>query len=173
MIFLRHPTPAVAAGTCYGRSDLDIADIGIQQIETALKITPPFKKLVASPAKRCRQLAERLAARHGLEPIFDERLWEMDMGDWEGLMWKDIDRSLSEAWLKDPFNIPTPNGENFRQVQERVLDAISTHDGETAIVCHAGPIRATQMAWQNQSFSQVFAQTPPYAEPIRILKPQS
>lgn len=171
MIFLRHPTPEVPQGTCYGRTDLDIAEVGHLQIEKALELTPPIKKVVASPALRCRKLALSLAKHHSVELTFDDRLWEMDMGDWEGILWKDIDRSLSEPWLKDPFNIPTPNGENFRQVQDRVLEVVSSHDFETAVVCHAGPIRATQMAWQNKSFKEVFAETPPYAEPLRIIKP--
>ena len=168
LIFLRHPTPDVLPGTCYGRTDLDIAEIGTQQIADAMQITPRVTKILASPARRCRALTLALAERDNVEPLFDDRLWEMDMGDWEGLFWKDIDRSLSEPWLKDPFNIATPNGENFRQVQERVLAAIGAYDPDTAVVCHAGPIRATQMAWENKTFTEVFSATPPYAEPIRL-----
>jgi len=171
MIFLRHPTPDVEPGTCYGRLDLDIAEIGHEQIDAALNSTPPVTRLLASPAKRCRKLALAIAARDGLKPVFDERLWEMDMGEWEGVPWKEIDRSLSEPWSKDPYNLPTPGGESFRQVQERVLEALQEAHLKTAIICHAGPIRATQMAWHRMTFKQVFAQAPGYAEPIIIRPP--
>ena len=175
MIFLRHPTPLVDPGICYGRTDLDIADIGHGQIELALKTTPRITRIVASPALRCRKLALSLAKRDQVEVRFDDRLWEMHMGDWEGLAWKDIDRTLSEKWLEDPVNNPTPGGEAFVDLQRRVSEVISELMDEnaqmTAIVCHAGPIRATQMAWERLSFKEAFAQTPPYSEPIRILHP--
>ncbi len=173
MIFLRHPMPDVEPGVCYGRLDLDIAEIGHEQIQEALDTTPPIKNIIASPALRCRKLAEALAEQHGIDLAFDERLWEMHMGDWEGKPWKDINRQKSDAWLKDPFNIPTPGGESFKDVQVRVLEALQHADVETVIICHAGPIRATQMAWLGLSFEEVFAQTPPYAEAVRIWPPQA
>ena len=173
MIFLRHPTPDVEPGVCYGRLDLDIAEIGHEQISTALDTTPPIRKILASPALRCRKLTNTLAELHGITPVFDDRLWEMHMGEWEGKAWKDINRQKSDAWLKDPFTIPTPGGESFRDVQVRVLEVLESADVETAIICHAGPIRATQMAWLGLTFDQVFAETPPYAEPVRIWPPQA
>ncbi|MFK5978955.1 MAG: histidine phosphatase family protein [Rhizobiaceae bacterium] len=172
MIFLRHPTPNVEKGTCYGRLDLDIAEIGHEQITLAHKTTPQVTKILASPALRCRKLAHMIAERDGLEIIFDERLWEMDMGRWEGVMWKDIDRKLSEPWLKDPFNLPTPDGESFKEVQARVLEALAEGHADTAIICHAGPIRAMQMAWLGMSFAEVFAEQPAYAKPIILHPPE-
>jgi alpha-ribazole phosphatase len=170
MIFLRHPRPGIDPGICYGRLDIDIHEDGHAQIVRASKIAPPARMLLASPARRCRGLAEAIARRHGLELQFDERLWEMNMGDWEGLAWKDIPRHLSEPWLKDPYNLPCPNGESFRDVQQRVTEALAGHHDETIVVCHAGPIRAVQMAWTGLTFAEAFASTPPYAEPIEIIR---
>ncbi|MEM7463488.1 MAG: histidine phosphatase family protein [Pseudomonadota bacterium] len=171
MIFLRHPRPDVKDGTCYGRLDLDIHADGHDQIARAVESTPRVVKILASPALRCRKLALSLAERDGLEPQFDERLLEMHMGDWEGMLWKDIPREHSEPWLRDPFNLPCPGGESFRQVQLRVVEAMEDVTDDTAIVCHAGPIRALQMAWTGVTFQQAFAQAPSYAEPI-ILRPE-
>jgi alpha-ribazole phosphatase len=175
MIFLRHPTPLVDPGVCYGRTDLDIAEIGHEQIRLALSTTPMVKRVVASPALRCRKLALALGERDGITVEFDERLWEMHMGEWEGIPWAKIDRSVSEKWLKDPVNLPTPGGESFSDLQQRVSLAVEERNDDlamyTAIVCHAGPIRATQMAWDNISFADAFASTPPYAEPLRLLHP--
>ncbi len=172
MIFLRHPTPDVPTGTCYGQTDLDIADIGHSQIENAIKVTPEVKRVIASPALRCRKLAISIAARHNLEPTYDERLWEMHMGEFEGKLWAEIDREKSEKWLEDPMNNATPGGESFAQVQARVLEALKEADMDTAIVCHAGVIRATQMAWEGLTFKEVFAAMPAYAEPVRIIPPE-
>jgi len=178
MIFLRHPTPDIPQGICYGQTDMDIADEGHGQIIQALQDTPPLTRIIASPALRCRKLSEQLARRDNLTLTFDERLWEMNMGDWEGIAWKDIDRELSTRWLKDARHNPTPNGECFADVEHRVAQCIDEilndpgfPDNQTAIICHASPIRATQMAWEGLSFSQAFGQTPPYAEPIVIAPP--
>jgi alpha-ribazole phosphatase len=170
MIFLRHPRPGIDPGICYGRLDIDIHEDGHAQIARATELAPPARVLLASPARRCRGLAEAIARRHGLKLQFDERLWEMNMGDWEGMAWKDIPRHLSEPWLKDPYNLPCPNGESFREVQARVTRALDGHGDETIVVCHAGPIRAVQMAWTGVTFAEAFASTPPYAEPIEIIR---
>lgn len=175
MIFLRHPEPDVPPGTCYGRTDLDITEAGREQIALAVEATPPLSRIVASPALRCRSLAEALAERDGIMPVFDERLWEMHMGDWEGLPWRDIPPEVASHWMKDPVTIKVPGGECFADLQLRVGAAIGELlDGDihqTAIVCHAGPIRAVQMLWQGLSFREAFAEAPSYATPIRLLPP--
>ncbi len=171
MIFLRHPTPDVPAGTCYGQTDLDIAEIGHEQIEKAMETTPKVKRIMASPALRCRKLAKTLAERDSVTITFDPRLWEMNMGEFEGKLWSEIDREVSAEWFKDPFQNRAPGGESFLDVQTRVLEALELADMETAIVCHAGVIRATQMAWENKTFREVFDEMPPYAEPVRIIPP--
>jgi alpha-ribazole phosphatase len=171
VIFIRHPRPDIAPGICYGRLDVDIHPEGHGQIDAVAETLAPVTQIVSSPALRCRRLAETIATRNGLAPGFDERLWEMNMGEWEGLAWSDIPRSASQPWIRDPFNLPCPGGENFRQVQERVLEALAGLGEECIIVCHAGPIRAVQMAWLGLSFREAFAQAPPYAEPISIRPP--
>ena len=171
MIFLRHPRPGIDPGICYGRLDLDIHEEGLAQIEQAVRNTPAARLVVSSPALRCRKLAQAIARRDQLELAFDARLWEMHMGDWEGLPWKDIPRELSDPWLKDPFNLACPNGESFRQVQQRVVEALAQHGDDTIVVCHAGPIRAVQMAWCGLSFADAFAATPSFAEPMQIFRP--
>ncbi len=175
MIFLRHPAPDIAPGICYGQTDMGIADEGHDQIKQALIQTPKITRIVSSPAKRCRALAKPLAARDDLTLHYDERLWEMNMGDWEGIAWKDIDPAISGAWLKDAQNNPTPNGECFLDVQQRVNNCITEiladnnfDQNTTAIICHASPIRATQMAWEGLSFKEAFSQAPAYASPIHI-----
>lgn len=173
MIFLRHPKPDIAEGVCYGRTDMDIADIGYEQINQALKTTPRANKILSSPAIRCRKLTLSLAKRDNIEPIFDERLWELNMGDFEGVRWDEMDREQSEKWLSDPINACPPNGEAFGDLQKRVLNALADHLDKThtttIIICHASPIRAVQMAWQNITFNEAFKQLPPYAEPIEIM----
>ena len=44
----------------------------------------PIKALVRSPLLRCRLTLEPLVAALGLDPLVDERLSEVDYGDWTG-----------------------------------------------------------------------------------------
>jgi alpha-ribazole phosphatase len=53
-----------------------------------------------------------------------------------------------------------------------VLEALTDAEPDTAIVCHAGPIRAVQMAWHGLTFHQAFAAAPQYAEPIELHPPE-
>ncbi|UYV39084.1 histidine phosphatase family protein [Rhodobacteraceae bacterium D3-12] len=51
---------------------------------------PEETRAYCSPQKRTRQTAERALAPIGIEPVFDERLKEVHMGDWQGLYYPDV-----------------------------------------------------------------------------------
>jgi alpha-ribazole phosphatase len=111
-----------------------------------------------------------LATRDGVPLALDPRLWEMDFGDWEGMRWDEIRRTHSDPWANDPWNIAPPGGETFAAVHERVASVIrETGPGNSALVCHAGPIRAAQMIFTGASFDDVFAEPVPYASPIEFM----
>lgn len=168
MIFLRHPRPDVPAGTCYGRMDIGIGPEGEADILRALAETQKLERIIASPALRCRALAEALAVRDGAELSFDPRLWEMDFGAWEGMQWDTIRRSDSDPWAADPWSVAPPGGEAFEAVHARVAEAIGEAAPGTVLVCHAGPIRAARMILTGAAFKAVFAAPVPYASPIRL-----
>ena len=176
MIFLRHPRPDAAPGLCYGRTDLDIGPDGVAEIARAMEATPKVGLVIASPALRCRRLAEALAARDGVELRLEPRLWELDFGDWEGVPWAGIGRDKSDLWADDPWNIAPPAGETFAQLHARVGEVLAEVTPEmmpemmpgTALVCHAGPIRVSRMILTGAGFETVFAEPVPYASPIRF-----
>ncbi len=170
LIFYRHPTPDAARGLCYGRLDLEIGPTGPAEIERACETSPAITRLIASPARRAMALAAPLAEVANATLSIDERLWEMDMGRWEGRLWSDIDRSESDPWAEDALNRPTPGGEAFVDVIARVKEVLDEIDAPTCIVAHAGPIRAAQMLLTGASFDDVFAKQIPFAEPVRLNK---
>ena len=174
MIFLRHPKPDVSPGLCYGRTDLDIGPDGEAEIARAMEATPKVDRVIASPALRCRKLAEGLAARDGVALRFDPRLWELDFGDWEGVPWAEIGREKSDLWASDPWRIAPPGGETFAAVHARVGEVLAEVIAEavpgTALVCHAGPIRVARMILTGAGFEAVFAETVPYATPVRFVR---
>lgn len=166
LIFYRHPTPDAARGLCYGRLDLDIGPSGPDEIALACQTPPTVAQIISSPAKRAMALAAPLSRAAGLSLRTDARLWEMDMGRWEGLLWSDINRAESDPWAEDALNLPTPGGEAFIDVIARVKAALDEITAPTCIVAHAGPIRAARMILTGASFEDVFAEQVPFAAPV-------
>jgi len=168
MIFVRHPETEAPAGLCYGSLDLGPGPMAEAQMARALDATPPIHAIRSSDLTRCRILAERFAARDGVEPVYDPRLREYDFGAWEGLSWSEIPRAESEQWTDDLWNTPAPGGENFATVHARVGAALADCTPGTLVVCHAGVIRAARMILTGASFEAVFAEQVPFCEPLRF-----
>lgn len=75
----------------------------------------------------------------------DDRLMEIDFGEWEGLGWKDIaerDPQRFEARQADPLNFIPPGGENYPMVFERVGALLDSLKRDTVLVAHAGVLRS-------------------------------
>ena len=116
---IRHPLPLVAPGICYGR--LDVAAENVPEAAAALRAELPSGLPVwTSPLVRCRMLAEALHA----SPAVDDRLAEMDFGDWEGRAWDAIARTELDAWAADIAGYAPPGGESPLAVQRRALQAL-------------------------------------------------
>jgi len=62
-LWLRHPRTAAPAGLCYGRLDVGWAAGAAAEIRTGLAAVPRSRAVWTSPARRCLDLAARLAAR--------------------------------------------------------------------------------------------------------------
>jgi len=145
---IRHPKPAIAPGTCYGRLDLDLDENAAPaQIAALLQRLPPVQAVVSSPARRCLALAEAIARRDGLAVQRDADLGELDFGAWEGQRWDEVPRAALDRWAQDVWAQPAGgHGETCAALAERVLAAFAHWAAcgpqEMAVVAHAGPMRA-------------------------------
>lgn len=139
LYLIRHPAPQVAAGVCYGRSDLPLAHDVAAAAARILPQLPPHLPLYTSPLQRCRQLADALHAT----PRSDPRLQEMDFGAWEMLPWQQIQREALDGWAADPLGYCPPQGETVAQLQQRVLAFIADQRGveRAVLVTHAGVMK--------------------------------
>jgi alpha-ribazole phosphatase len=138
---IRHPRPLVAAGTCYGRLDVPLHP------EAAI-VAPPalagIGRVWSSPARRCRTLADVIAAAVALPLIVDARLLELDFGQWEGRSWDDVPRADLDRWASSPLTFAPPRGESGSALIARVGDFHATlhADGQDcAVVSHGGPLK--------------------------------
>lgn len=144
VFLIRHPRPIVGPGICYGRLDVDCH--GAAAVASALKpLLPRGTPVFSSPLRRARQLAEALSPN----VMVDERLSEIDFGEWEGRRWDDIDRKQLDAWAGDVLGFTPPGGESVAALQRRALDfAASLEQSDVAIVTHAGVMRALVGHWR-------------------------
>lgn len=142
---MRHLRPAVAEGVCYGVTDLDLAEGQEAALAAVLEGLPAITAIATSPLRRCRILAEAIAARRGLTARLDPRLMEMDFGAWEGLAWNDIPRAELDQWAADFLHARPHGGESVAQLQDRTRAALAEYraaPGASLLVTHAGVIKA-------------------------------
>ena len=151
IFMIRHTSVAVPKGTCYGWTDVPVADTFDQEaaqtkrnLEDMLagnKIDIAF----SSPLTRARKLASFCG--YGGH-ITDDRLKEMNMGDWEMRLFDDIAREDPHIlkWYNDYMNLAATNGESYRMLYRRVasfLDELrSANHSRVAIFAHGGVLVA-------------------------------
>lgn len=88
-------------------------------------------RILSSPALRCRQTAERIAARLGVDRDalqVEAGLWEIDYGEWEGLSPEEClrrDPELRPRWEEDPYATSTPSGESGADVASRAFGVLA------------------------------------------------
>ena len=170
MILLRHPVTDAGSDICYGRLDVGLGEGAEPQITSALDALAQVTTLISSPAARCRALADRIAARDGVELRIDDRLQEYDFGAWEGMRWDSIPREQSERWMQDLWNNRAPGGERYRDMVDRVASALGDVPEDATIICHAGVIRAAMILFLDRTFDDVFAEKIPFCTPIQLMR---
>jgi probable phosphomutase (TIGR03848 family) len=137
VILLRHGrstsnTAHVLAGQSSG---IELDDRGREQAAALVERigSLPIRAMVTSPMLRCRRTLEPLAAALALEPIVDERLSEVDYGQWTGRKIGDLVKEPLWAVVQaQPSAAVFPGGEGLAQVQARAVAAIREHDRRLA-----------------------------------------
>jgi len=146
LTLVRHTTPGIAQGICYGQLDVDVAESFSAEAAVVANLLEPVELIITSPLQRSRLLAEQLAVEYGCEILQDSRLMEMHFGDWEGHAWNDIARGEIDAWSADVLHYSPPNGESAQQMMQRVHSLLQylaqLPQRHIAVVAHGGSIRA-------------------------------
>ena len=87
----------------------------------------PLGAVYSSPLLRARQTADAIAGPHGVAVELVEDLIEVDVGQWEGRDWVEIEKTDPEAYrlfTTDAGVHPYLGGENLGTVQARVIPAL-------------------------------------------------
>ncbi len=142
LALVRHP-PVAAAGRCYGRTELlpDPAETAA----LAERLRPLGGLVWTSPARRCRDVAATLGPHR-----VDDRLAELDFGEWEGRPWDDVPRPSLDAWALDPWGFAPPGGESGRSLAARVQAFhCALPPGCHVVITHGGPLKVLRaLVWR-------------------------
>lgn len=184
---VRHATPLVAPGVCYGRLDVPAEAQATQDAaERLAQALPPGAVLWHSPLQRCVQLTRALCdVRDDLRPQPDDRLQEMHFGQWEGQAWDAITRADLDAWADDLWRYAPGGGECLTDMAGRVHSAwwaalaqARQQACDVVWISHAGVARCVQWLLQRPGAvpsAQDWAQLPaplPGQWACHLLEPQ-
>ena len=137
VILLRHGrSTSNTAGTLAGRSEgVELDDRGREQAQAVAERLGvlPVVEIVRSPLLRCEQTVEPLATRLGLTPMVEDRIVEVDYGQWTGRTIKELlAEPLWKVVQQHPSAAVFPEGEGLATVQQRAVQAIREHDARLA-----------------------------------------
>ena len=139
-------------GRYQGITNVPLNENGIAQAKAcgnALK-NVHFDRILSSDLSRALVTAETIRGNRQLEIKTDERLREINFGDWEKLLFTEIEErwpGLIDQMYRRPDIVKVPNGESFQEVQDRAWSAVSdflneNNEDETILItCHGGTIR--------------------------------
>jgi len=172
---VRHTQTICDKGVCYGQSDVAIVEPFDLVFENIISQLPAEACIFSSPLKRCSLLAKHI--QNKIKTISyqeDERLKEMNFGDWEMQNWNDILPEQLNPWMEDFVNIPASNGESFIELHQRVgeflLSIISKEINKPIIiVSHGGVIRSILCNHGSLPLKDAFQNKVDFGQVIKIV----
>lgn len=145
ILLIRHTTPDIEKGICYGQADIDVVDTFDEEVSVIKSQLPKNLneyKVFSSSLLRCKKLAEQLFNNI----TFDNRLKELNFGDWELKKWNNINKTELDKWMNDFVNLPTKNGESYIELHQRTSSFIKELQQKEykriILVTHAGVMRS-------------------------------
>lgn len=148
----RHGEPtAEFRDRLYGQMDVPLSDRGRRQsISAAERLAAiRFDAVYSSDLQRAGFLAECMAKPLDLPVRRLEVFRERHLGEFQGMTQDEVrqsDPERYEQWQADRVHFKSDGGENFPDLQERIMPAVETlvqsfEGGRILIATHAGPIR--------------------------------
>lgn len=173
-IYLMRHTSVMLDGNehCYGFTDVDVRDTFSEEAAAAAErlqgIIPDA--VFTSPLQRAKKLAVFCGYPNAIQ---DNRLKEMNFGDWEAKRWDEILTTTDiKAFFKKNIHSPIPNGESQQQHLDRVKDFLyeKKKEGYRSILvfCHGGVINCAQTIVGHCTLESAFASLPKFGSLTEI-----
>lgn len=149
-----------------GQADVALTNLGreqYRQLQQRLAECQPAA-IYSSDLSRCVWGAELIGKEHGLAPIQEPQLRELNIGHWEGKTWQQLMDDHPEEWqarLDDLVNYQVRDGESLIQMAERVRVALQRilqqhHGEEIVLVGHGGINRVILLDAIGAPLTQMF-----------------
>ena len=160
LFFLRHTSLNVEIDVFYGQTDLDVSDRFEEEVKLIQNKIKDFNidtksiKVYSSPLKRCIKLTNKLTENY----IIDERIKEMNLGDWEMKKMSSISKKEKLDWENNLLSFKIPNGESNNEFLKRLksfLEDIFKVNEDALIVCHAGSINGMLSLLTKEPFDKM------------------
>lgn len=156
VLLLRHGrSSANAEGLLAGRiPGVGLDETGQGQAEGLVERLSGYRvsRIVSSPLERCRQTVGPLAANLGIVVEVDDRLAEVDYGDWSGRPLAELrDDPLWRTVQQHPAGMIFPHGETLRDAAARAVAAVRDQVAHTApsdavVLCSHGDLISAILA---------------------------
>jgi alpha-ribazole phosphatase len=146
LYLIRHTRVAIEKSVCYGQSDVALADtFQGELLELQKKLTLNADCVIySSPLQRSLQLATAIFPL--VQPITDERLMELNFGNWELKKWEELDKQELDNWMNDFVNVSCTGGESYNDLYKRSVaffdQCIQQPHQQVLLVSHGGVIRS-------------------------------
>ncbi|MEQ2528698.1 histidine phosphatase family protein [Robertmurraya yapensis] len=172
LFFVRHgETEWNVEKRLQGRLNSNLTENGIRDAELLGKrlATIDFEAVYSSPSNRTVETAKLIIDERTLPFKTDERLMEIDLGEWEGRTVDEIQQSEPELYhlYQDNPSQFKGTGETFADVKNR-LEAVLAElveaypSGNLLIITHGVVIKVLQAIFKTRSLDLVWE--PPYIE---------
>jgi broad specificity phosphatase PhoE len=107
----------------------------------------PLDAIYSSPQPRAQQTAAPIARLHRLQVLAAPEFDELDMGEWEGRSFADLERDDAQRWrhwVDHRASAAAPGGEAFTQVRDRTMRGVerlrAAHPQGTVLVASHGDV---------------------------------
>lgn len=167
---IRHTTPAIEKGIIYGQTDIDVTP-DFEKEATAIQQNIPTDTdaVYSSPLQRCTKLAQFLFNKDVIE---DSRLQELNFGDWEGLMWGDVEEKQLNNWMENFVTTAPPNGESMADMLKRVqgfwTELLKLNHSKVVVITHAGVIRLISSIIMDTGLKDIFDLKIEYGDVFKV-----
>ncbi|CAM3814080.1 histidine phosphatase family protein [Mesobacillus thioparans] len=153
-----------------GRLDSSLTDKGKEDARLlgARLHDTEFKQIISSPSGRTLETAKLIRGEREIPLLTDERLMEIDLGEWQGKTEDEIKTIYPDefhTYWNEPDIYTSIGGETFLQVQQRLVDFLedlekTVTNGNVLIVTHGVVIKTLYLLCHNSTLKHLW--DPPF-----------
>ncbi len=162
LTIIRHTRVDVPSEICYGQTDVPVAETYSEEMENVKKKIKKlsFDATFCSPLSRCKKLANDLFPGNSIQ--YDDRLKELNFGEWEYKKWDDIFHTEEGRFWMDNYATATcKGGESLVDFQNRLTNFFDElndkNHNSVGVVAHAGVISLMKVIVEKMSVEEVYS----------------